>query len=67
MAGDGGKESVTHEAEVILVGQHVGREVAALRKRLHRVHLRYLYAIMEKLLAFTSPCKYFYRVQIHHC
>lgn len=39
---DGGEERVTHEVEVVLVGEHVGRQVAALRERLHRVHVRHL-------------------------
>lgn len=40
MVGDGGEERVTHEVEVVLVGEHVGGEVAALR--LQRVHVRHL-------------------------
>lgn len=40
MTCDGGEQCIGHEVEVILISQHVPRKVAALRERLHRVHIR---------------------------
>lgn len=42
MISDGRKEGVTHKVEVVLVGEHVRRQIAALRERFHRVHVRHL-------------------------
>lgn len=40
MVCNGRKQCVTHEVEVVLIGEHVGSEVAALR--LDCVHVRHL-------------------------